>query len=506
MKMENEIFRKIFWWSSSSSGSDSDSGSASGSGTNRKCCRPMEKIVPTTTGVLVIFLLFFVAGICLSSGWIDSSIFSGISYQKPLRCTTGNQIQTCSRDYPAANINRPSNLICPSYFKWIHEDLKTWKETGITKEMVEKAKKTANFRLVILNGKVYVEKYRPSFQTRDKFTLWGILQLLRLYPGKLPDLELMFNCDDTPRGRGPKEGPPALFRYCADQGSKEIVFPDWSFWGWVETNIKPWSQLLEEIVEGNKRTKWKDRVPFAYWRGNPDVGRKDLMACRGSNEKEWNTHLYVQDWGKETRTGFKQSNLAEQCTHRYKIYIEGWAWSVSEKYILACDSMTLFLMPRYYDFFTRGMVPLQHYWPIIRDNNQCASLKFAVEWGNNHTDLAQKIANTSSNFIREELKMDYVYDYMFHVLNEYSKLLRFKPTVPPGAVELCSETMACPATGVMRKFMEDSMVKSPSGSSPCNIPPPYDPSTLEEFIKKKSNLTRQVQMWQHESQNINKTQ
>ena len=70
---------------------------------------------------------------------------------------------------------------------------------------------------------------------------------------------------------------------------------------------------------------------------------------------------------------------------RYKIYIEGLAWSVSDKYILACDSMTLLVRPRYYDFFIRGMVPLEHYWPI-RDNSKCTSLKFAVEWGNNHTE------------------------------------------------------------------------------------------------------------------------
>lgn len=69
---------------------------------------------------------------------------------------------------------------------------------------------------------------------------------------------------------------------------------------------------------------------------------------------------------------------------RYKIYIEGWAWSVSEKYILACDSMTLLITPRYYDFFIRGMAPSHHYWPI-RGNTKCTSLKFAVQWGNNHT-------------------------------------------------------------------------------------------------------------------------
>ena len=103
--------------------------------------------------------------------------------------------------------------------------------------MVDRARKTANFRLVIVKGKAYMEKYRQSIQTRDMFTLWGILQLLRVYPGRLPDLELMFDCDDRPvvrsdNFRDPNDGPPPLFRYCGDDSTLDIVFPDWSFWGW----------------------------------------------------------------------------------------------------------------------------------------------------------------------------------------------------------------------------------------------------------------------------------
>lgn len=75
--------------------------------------------------------------------------------------------------------------------------------------------------------------------------------------------------------------------------------------------------------------------------------------------------------------------LSDVNLSRYKIYIEGTAWSVSEKYILACDSLTLIVKPQNYDFFTRGLMPVQHYWPV-RDINKCRSIKFAVEWGNNH--------------------------------------------------------------------------------------------------------------------------
>lgn len=57
----------------------------------------------------------------------------------------------------------------------------------------------------------------------------------------------------------------------------------------------------------------------------------------------------------------------------------------AQKYILACYSMTLLIKPKYYDFVSRNIVPMQHYWPI-RTTNSCRDIKFAVEWGNKHTD------------------------------------------------------------------------------------------------------------------------
>ncbi|EXC06843.1 hypothetical protein L484_017309 [Morus notabilis] len=490
--------------------------------------RSSKKKAAATTSAIFLFSLFFL--VLVSAGWIDASFFLAISSNKsllalvpvkpefPLTCTKGNAT-TCPRNYPTSLYNHtlnPSspitskNVTCPSYFRWIHEDLRPWKETGITKDMVERARRSAHFRLVIVDGKAYVEKYRQSLQTRDMFSIWGILQLMRYYPGRLPDLDLMFDCDDRPvvrakDFRGPNARPLPVFRYCSDQWSLDIVFPDWSFWGWAECNIKPWEDVLADIREGNKRTKWKDRVPYAYWRGNPNVAptRRDLLKCNVSPKNDWNTRLYIQSWEEEKKQGYKESNLQDQCTHRYKIYTEGWAWSVSEKYILACDSMTLYIRSRYHDFYIRGMEPLQHYWPI-RENSKCTSLKFAVDWGNNHTDKAQAIGKASSKFIQEDMKMDYVYDYMFHILNEYAKLLKYKPTVPAGAVELCAETMACPANGTWRSFMEKSLVKSPSETIPCNLPP-YDPQAVSQLVERKASSTRQVETWENDyRQNLNK--
>ncbi|XVF51512.1 hypothetical protein PTKIN_Ptkin04bG0190800 [Pterospermum kingtungense] len=495
--------------------------------------RPPLKRKPATTVTLLVLAVFLVA-VFASSLWIDTSGFfvenltnktivisekPRISLQKieiPLNCTGSNknQTRTCPTNYPKTFQTEqdldPSlsstNPVCPDYFRWIHEDLRPWKASGITRDMVERASATATFRLVIVQGKAYVQHYRKAIQTRDVFTIWGILQLLRKYPGRLPDLELMFDTEDRPvirsrDYRGPNAtGPPPLFRYCGDKGTLDIVFPDWSFWGWAEINIKPWDSILKDFKQGNNKTKWMDREPYAYWKGNPfvDENRQDLLKCNVSDQQDWNARLFIQDWIVEGQQGFKQSNVADQCTYRYKIYIEGYAWSVSEKYILACDSVTLMVQPQFYDFFMRSMQPVEHYWPI-RDDDKCRSLKFAVDWGNNHKKKANEIGKAASNFMQEQLKMDYIYDYMYHLLNEYAKLLEFEPRKPEGAVELCSEVTACDAEGLegrKKKFMMESLVKGPSITSPCTLPPPYEPRALAALVRRKINSRLQVKKWE----------
>lgn len=218
-------------------------------------------------------------------------------------------------------------------------------------EMVEAAKamQAASFRLIVVNGRAYLHTYRRSFQTRDVFTQWGILQLLRLYPGQVPDLDMVFNCGDrpsVPRETYPKpnaRAPPPLFSYDVSYDTSDIVFPDWSFWGWYistvasssdcfffsffiffggqetklimanawfrpEINIKPWETLSKEIKEENEKKKWKNREPHAYWKGNPNVSpiRWDLLKCNVSKNQDWNARLYAQ-----AITGFLHAQAQE---------------------------------------------------------------------------------------------------------------------------------------------------------------------------------------------------
>ncbi|XP_022141173.1 protein O-glucosyltransferase 1-like [Momordica charantia] len=469
---------------------------------------PFAKSPPRFPVIFFFAVALIVGGLLSGRLLISSGLKSDVHPPQPRRHVEQLNGTTFNSTKTKQDPDGPPHATCPEYFRWIYEDLRPWAGTRITKGMLEAAQKKAHFRLVIVKGKAYVEVYEKAYQSRDNLTLWGVLQLLRRYPGKLPDLDLMFNCDDRPEiyrkdYSGPQApAPPPLFRYSGDDATLDIAFPDWSYWGWPEIRIKPWEEMLKDIKEGNKEMEWVKREPYAYWKGNPSVSHKrtDLLKCNLTRKQDWNARLYRQDWIEEWKGGFKGSNLADQCVYRYKIYIEGKAWSASEKYIMACDSVTLIVRPHYYDFFSRSLIPMQHYWPISPNRNSiCSSIKFAVDWGNSHHQKAMAIGEAASKFIQEELNMDYVYDYMFHLLNEYSKLLTFKPTVPSNATELSLESMASAVRRSVRKWMMKSFVKSPAVSDPCAMKPPYDPQSMELWLTTKENSIKQVEEWEESS-------
>lgn len=67
------------------------------------------------------------------------------------------------------------------------------------------------------------------------------------------------------------------------------------------------------------------------------------------------------------------------------------------------------------------------------------------------------------------LSMERVYDYMYHLITEYSKLQSFTPVRPFNAQEVCEESVLCYADEKQRQWLESSAV-SPSTTPPCLLP------------------------------------
>ncbi|GKV26213.1 hypothetical protein SLEP1_g35556 [Rubroshorea leprosula] len=382
---------------------------------------------------------------------------------------------------------------CPGFFNFIHNDLQPWAKTRISKDHVMAAKKYAAFRVVIVGGRLYVDLYYACVQSRLMFTVWGLLQLLRRYPGMVPDVDIMFDCMDKPSINRTEHGsfPLPLFRYCTTDAHFDIPFPDWSFWGWPETNIKPWDEQFREIKKGSQKIKWGKKLPHAFWKGNPDVDspiRTELLQCNHS--RKWGAQILRQNWVEEAKSGYEKSKLSNQCNHQYKIYAEGYAWSVSLKYILSCGSLALIISPQYEDFFSRGLIPKENYWPVS-PINLCPSIKFAVDWGHAHPLEAEAMGKRGQDFM-ENLSMDRVYDYMFHLISEYSKLQDFKPVPPSSALPVCAESLLCLADPLQREYLERETAV-PSPAAPCGMEP-ANGNFVRSWIERKKKTIEDVRV------------
>lgn len=358
---------------------------------------------------------------------------------------------------------------CPEFFKFIYRDLEPWSKTRISNYHINQAKKHAAFRVVIVEGRLYADLYYACVQSRLMFTIWGLLQLLKRYPGMVPDVDMMFDCMDKPTIDRTEHGsfPLPLFRYCTTEAHFDIPFPDWSFWSWPETNIEPWDEQFKDIKQGSQAKSWAQKMPHAFWKGNPDVEspiRLELMQC--NHPRKWGAQIIRQNWTEEAKAGFEQSKLSNQCNTRYKIYAEGYAWSVSLKYILSCGSLALLISPQYEDFFSRGLVPKLNYWPVS-PVELCRSIKYAVDWGNTNPSEAEAIGRRGQQLM-ESISMDGVYDYMFHLISEYSKLQDFKPVPPPSAQEVCEESLLCLADAKQKEFLSRATASS-SSTPPCRL-------------------------------------
>lgn len=170
-------------------------------------------------------------------------IFPPKSFDEASRYSRASKIIQCSylscgRATAAAaipkNIQPQLSNNCPEFFSHIHQDLEPWMKSKISIAHINEAQKFSSFRIVIVGGKLYADFYYDCVQSRAMFTVWGLLQLLRRYPGRIPDVDLMFDCMDKPTINRTEHSsqPLPLFRYCTTRDHFDIPFPDWSFWSW----------------------------------------------------------------------------------------------------------------------------------------------------------------------------------------------------------------------------------------------------------------------------------
>lgn len=74
-------------------------------------------------------------------------------------------------------------------------------------------------------------------------------------------------------------------------------------------------------------------------------------------------------------------------------------------------------------------------------SNLCKELHSTIQKFEENPKTAMALANQAVEFAREDLSIDNVYNYMLQVLQKYSSLLSFRPSVKKGSTRVTIETV-----------------------------------------------------------------
>lgn len=334
----------------------------------------------------------------------------------------------------------------------IEEDLSPFYESGISKEMIEKtianiyalpgdAVRARLARVKIENNEITITKLGPF---KD---LFSVLDGIRVPAFKeffssmaehfdLPNIEFLlclWDYFDNPVYVEAAECP--IFTISKRKHTKKaVLFPE------VQAHFE--RVKIYEMIKKSKTPSWQHKIEKAHWRGRTTGGiytfyewdmKPRPQLCLFSQK-----HPDLLDAGfattgltltKELKNQLIQADLfleetsrAHWLKYKYLIAIDGNSFASSLWWELLSTSVTLKGNSDFIEWFYKGIEPWVHYVPFEQD---CSDLKKQILWLKNHDKEAQEMVERANAFALDNLTVEDMMAYFYHLLKTYAKLQRF---------------------------------------------------------------------------------
>lgn len=123
-----------------------------------------------------------------------------------------------------------------------------------------------------------------------------------------------------------------------------------------------------------------------------------------------------------------QVPLRDHCRYRFLIDIRGVAASFRFRHLFLCKSLVFHVVaePEWIEFFHIGLVAWVHYIPIKKDLSDLVS---KIKWSIENSYMAQQIAQTGFEFVRDHMRVEDITNYYSKLLNGYADLQRWSPAL-----------------------------------------------------------------------------
>jgi len=292
----------------------------------------------------------------------------------------------------------------------IHADLLPWWEDGITRDLFERIKRIPwkGLHVKIVNGQLRIYKEVASVQTRNQAVTLMLKEVAARYP--LPDCEFIIHTADIPLA---PDLP--LFTFCKRPKEKSILFPDHSFYSWLECLVSDFDQTKAAVARG--QCTWEQKADKIFFSG---AGTNPLRHSLARLKREF-LEIHVSDWIK-TRSSFVP--LEDHNRWKYLLHLPGKAYSPRLKYLFLTNSLVI-----------QGDSEWVEFWhPILEDGKDCVKHKFA---GSGNVDRlyeqlskmsdeeCEQMVRSGREKVVRTLTLENIYEYIARLITEYSSLFRY---------------------------------------------------------------------------------
>ena len=328
--------------------------------------------------------------------------------------------------------SKSSHEVCSSFVNLIDTDLEPWKESGITKDLMERAKRFG-VHYQIIDGQLS-RHGDCMFPSRCQ----GVEYFLRIIQHNVSNTEFVVNYHDWPQipksWRQTSEVPLPVFSFSKTPDEYfDVTYPAWAFFaGGPAIDLYPrgigdWDAMRDKVSK--KATEWNLKTETAFFRGSRTSSERDPLILLSRSNPDLIDAQYTknQAWKspKDTlgRDPAPTISFEDQCTYKYLINLRGVAASFRYKHLFLCKSTVIQVESDWIEFFYPTLLPWIHYVPVASDMHD---LKDKILFLKNHDNISKEIAENGYDFIYNKLTIESVTCYWHHLLSEYSKLLRYR--------------------------------------------------------------------------------
>lgn len=330
---------------------------------------------------------------------------------------------------------------CSCYRSVVKEDLKPFKESGISRNVIKEANQKGT-RYLLLNHTLYRDK-NCMFPARCSGVEHFIIQLAPL----LPDFELVLNVRDWPQISKYHSKILPVLSFSKTKEYYDIMYPAWSFWeGGPAIKLYPkglgrWDHQRKILTSAAERWPWEKKERIAFFRGSRTSSERDPLILLSRERPDLVDAAYTKNQAWKSKQDTLNAEPAEEvlledhCKFRYLFNFRGVAASFRLKHLFLCGSLVFHVGNEWLEFFYRHLKPWVHYVPVEK-NARKEDIKELIEFFNNHDNIAQEIADRGREFILQHLRLSDVKCYWKMLLREYSNLITYKLENDPSLIQI----------------------------------------------------------------------